>query len=151
MSLKRKDLKVGDKFRYVAPHLSSMKFQVMEDAWSKVDVGYGASTSESSILHQEEPVVLIEPSPAPSKEFYQLTGKPDTSLTQSPHYTALAPEPIDVIESWGLGFRLANVVKYVARHGRKPGADALDDLIKARNYLTREINAIRGTPSWHHE
>jgi len=155
--MRRKDLKVGDKFRYVTNHLKDTKFQVVRPN-CPADLGFGSSSPESSFLNQEEEVVLIEPSPVPSKEFYQLTDKPqeDLDLTASPkpaltdsaHYTALSPEPIDVIEAWGLNFRLANVVKYVARHGRKPGTDSLDDLIKARNYLTREINAIRGKPSW---
>ena len=57
------------------------------------------------------------------------------------HYT-FAPgfEVIKVIETWGLGYRLGNVVKYVARAGRK--GDALEDLKKARWYIEREIAAI---------
>lgn len=55
------------------------------------------------------------------------------------HYTDLVPEPLEVIESWGLGFSLGNVVKYVARAGRKPGVDAVSDLVKARTYLDLEI------------
>lgn len=53
------------------------------------------------------------------------------------HYTALSPEPIDVIEGWGLSFALGNVIKYVARAGRK--GDAFEDLEKAIYYLQREI------------
>lgn len=48
-------------------------------------------------------------------------------------------EAIKVIEAWGLGFCLGNAVKYVARAGRKPGAEAVEDLRKARWYLDREI------------
>lgn len=46
-------------------------------------------------------------------------------------------EVIKVIEAWGLGFRLGNTVKYIARAGKK-GA-ALVDLKKAAWYLNREI------------
>jgi len=46
-------------------------------------------------------------------------------------------EAIKVIEAWGLGFRLGNTVKYIARAERK-GAP-LADLEKARWYLDREI------------
>lgn len=46
-------------------------------------------------------------------------------------------EAIKVIEAWGLGFHLGNVVKYVSRAGRK--GDRLTDLRKARFYLDREI------------
>ena len=47
-------------------------------------------------------------------------------------------EAIDAIEAWGLGFNLGNVVKYIARAGRKT-ADGLQDLKKAEWYLNREI------------
>lgn len=46
-------------------------------------------------------------------------------------------EPHLVIEDWGLNFNLGNVVKYIARAGRKD--DALEDLLKARQYLDFEI------------
>lgn len=46
-------------------------------------------------------------------------------------------EAIKVIEAWGLGFCLGNVLKYILRADHK-GA-ALEDLRKARWYLDREI------------
>jgi hypothetical protein len=46
-------------------------------------------------------------------------------------------EAIHVVEAWSLGFCLGNVVKYIARAGKK--GDALEDLKKARWYLDREI------------
>ena len=46
-------------------------------------------------------------------------------------------ETIKVIEAWGLGFHLGNVVKYISRAGKK-GA-AIDDLRKAAWYLNRAI------------
>ena len=55
-----------------------------------------------------------------------------------PHY-GMEPEPIVVIEGWDLQFNLGNVLKYLARAGRKPGSTRLDDLVKARRYLAREI------------
>ena len=54
-----------------------------------------------------------------------------------PHYKSGGIEVIDVIEAFELNFRLANVVKYVLRAGRK--GDALEDLQKAAWYLDREI------------
>ena len=50
-------------------------------------------------------------------------------------------EAIDAIEAWGLGFHLGNVVKYIARAGRKT-ADSLQDLRKAAWYLDREIERM---------
>lgn len=67
--------------------------------------------------------------------------KPE-AVNHPPHYQANGLEVIDVIEAFGLGFRLGNAVKYILRAGRK-GA-ALEDLNKARWYLDREI--ARATP-----
>lgn len=60
-----------------------------------------------------------------------------SDLTNPSHYSRFDIEPIDAIESWGLGFRLANVVKYVARADHK--GQRLRDLSKAAWYLQREI------------
>lgn len=49
-------------------------------------------------------------------------------------------EAIDVIESFGLGFHLGNVVKYVLRAGRKD--EILQELRKARWYLSRKIVSL---------
>ena len=62
------------------------------------------------------------------------------------HYGGDVPtEPIKIIRAWGLGFALGNAVKYIARAGRKPGADAKTDLSKAIFYIDDEI--IRGEMS----
>ncbi len=54
------------------------------------------------------------------------------------HYTEGRDyEPIKVICDWELGFLLGNVVKYIARAGRKESR--LQDLKKARFYLDEEI------------
>ena len=60
-------------------------------------------------------------------------------INHPPHYGGADNpyEAIKVIEVWGLGFNLGNVVKYIARAERK-GAP-LEDLEKARWYLDREI------------
>lgn len=57
-----------------------------------------------------------------------------------PHYTRIRPEPIDVIEGWGIGYRLGNALKYIARAGYK--GDAVTDLRKAIWYLEREVKAL---------
>lgn len=49
-------------------------------------------------------------------------------------------EPKDVIRDWQLNYNLGCVVKYVSRAGRKD--DILQDLRKARQYLTFEIEAL---------
>ena len=45
-----------------------------------------------------------------------------------------------MIRDWQLDFCLGNVVKYIARAGRK--GDALEDLQKAKQYIEFEIEAI---------
>jgi len=60
----------------------------------------------------------------------------DDLINRPPHY-AFSIEPIDVIESWGLGYHLGNVIKYVARADRK--GNPVQDLRKAKWYIEREI------------
>lgn len=73
--------------------------------------------------------------PGPVREFYDEVEKPE-------HYTYSAPEyeVRKVISAWGLGYNLGNVVKYVARAGRK--GDAVTDLRKAIQYLEFEIERL---------
>lgn len=55
------------------------------------------------------------------------------------HYNQGKIEVWDAIDDWNLDFCLGNVVKYVARAGRK-SRNSLEDLCKAREYLERAIN-----------
>ena len=57
-------------------------------------------------------------------------------------------EPIEVIEDWGLNYRLGNALKYISRNGRKPGEDAREGLKKAIWYLEREIQAQTSQPAY---
>jgi hypothetical protein len=52
-------------------------------------------------------------------------------------------EAISVIEAWGLNFSLGNVIKYVARAGRKTD-NPIEDLEKAKWYIEREIDKLKG-------
>lgn len=79
--------------------------------------------------------------PAP-QETPATVAVPPRDQINPPHYTQLSPEPIDVIEGWGLNYRLGNAAKYLARAGRK--GDRLTDLKKCRWYLEREIAAMEG-------
>ena len=51
-------------------------------------------------------------------------------------------EAINVIEAWGLNFCLGNVIKYVARAGRKTD-NPIEDLEKAKWYIEREIEKLK--------
>lgn len=59
----------------------------------------------------------------------------DDSVNHPSHYAAYNPEVIDVAEQ--LDFCEGNVVKYLARAGKKPGAPEQTDLDKARWYMRR--------------
>lgn len=64
-------------------------------------------------------------------------------VSQPPHYTAGRKyEPILVIEDWELNFRTGNALKYIARYGRKEGANPALDLCKAIFYLQREVQLL---------
>lgn len=62
------------------------------------------------------------------------------NVNRPKHYTSGKIEVIDFIEDQGLGFHLGNVVKYVARAGKKDPSKELEDLRKAQWYLSRYIN-----------
>lgn len=49
-------------------------------------------------------------------------------------------EAIDIAKH--LSFALGSAVKYCARAGRKPGADAIEDLRKAENFIRIEIERL---------
>ena len=48
---------------------------------------------------------------------------------------------IDVIRDYDLNFCRGNIIKYIARAGKKQ--DEMLDLIKAQDYLNREIELLR--------
>ena len=58
------------------------------------------------------------------------------------HYNHGKIEVIDAIEDWGLDFHCGNVVKYVARAGKKDVTKELQDLKKAAWYLNRKISHL---------
>lgn len=69
---------------------------------------------------------------------------PEEAINHPAHYGGADNpyEAIKVIEAWGLGFCLGNVVKYISRAEHK-GA-SLQDLKKAAWYLAREIQNREG-------
>jgi hypothetical protein len=65
------------------------------------------------------------------------------SKQPQPYYHTGTYEAINVIEAWGLNFSLGNVIKYVARAGRKTD-NPIEDLEKAKWYIEREIDKLKG-------
>ena len=79
---------------------------------------------------------------APTYAQEQLTDIERREAVNHPdYYKCGGIEAIDVIEAWGLGFSLGNVIKYIARCGRKSD-NVLGDLKKAAWYLNREIERM---------
>lgn len=52
-------------------------------------------------------------------------------------------EAIKVIHAWGLNFDLGSVIKYISRAGKKPLADEIEDMEKARQYLKFHIKELK--------
>lgn len=59
------------------------------------------------------------------------------------HYNTGNIEVITAIEDWNLDYHLGNVVKYIARAGKKDPNKIIEDLEKARWYLNRKIESLR--------
>ena len=61
--------------------------------------------------------------------------------TQAHYENGNGYDIIDVCKDYSLNFNRGNVMKYVARAGKKQ--DELGDLLKAKDYLEREIDYLR--------
>ena len=59
------------------------------------------------------------------------------------YYNAGGIEVSDFIDAYNLNFNRGNIIKYVVRAGRKHGESTLTALLKAQEYLLREIASAR--------
>ena len=57
------------------------------------------------------------------------------------YYSATTYDVIDIIQDYKLSFNRGNIIKYIIRAGKKD--DELQDLLKALDYLEREVEHIR--------
>jgi len=112
--MKRKDVTDGELFVYAES--SRHVFQAVPDEGWYLKNPKAQFTSSPKTACMESDVVLVGEEAAE-------TGGKNAEVGADPaspaHYRAFTIEPIDAIESWGLNFRLANVIKYIARAGRK--------------------------------
>lgn len=67
----------------------------------------------------------------------------ENKIDHPKHYNS-GIEAIEVIESWDLNFSRGNIIKYVLRAGKKNQELEIDDLMKAKWYLDREIQRVKG-------
>ena len=58
------------------------------------------------------------------------------------HYTDGKIEVIDFIEDKNLNYHRGNAIKYICRAGKKDKSKEIEDLMKARWYLNREIKNL---------
>lgn len=65
-------------------------------------------------------------------------GKPVDMVNDPPHYKRGGMEVVDIIEAFGLNWRLGNACKYLLRAGYK--GDKVEDLEKALWCIKREID-----------
>ena len=105
--------------------------------------GYNKFVNRNVYIHQPDTVTIKTWDDEDAFDGYyggseDYVQKANDSIHSPKHYTTGKYEVIDVIEDWDLNFRLANTIKYVARHKHK--GKPLEDLKKALWYLQREID-----------
>ena len=105
--------------------------------------GYNKYVNRNIYIHQPDTVAISTWDDEDAFDGYyggseDYVQKANDSVFSPKHYTAGKYEVIDVIEDWNLNFRLANTIKYIARHEHK--GKPLEDLKKALWYLQREID-----------
>lgn len=85
------------------------------------------------------PGVFAHPFPQKSDEEVDEFLEKVDDVSHPLHYNRGRIEVIEFIEDQRLGYHLGQVVKYITRAGHKDSTKAVEDLEKARWYLTREI------------
>jgi hypothetical protein len=67
-----------------------------------------------------------------------------STVEHPPHYNTGKIEVLAFVQDQSLNFCRGNVIKYLCRAGKKPGADEMEDLRKAKFYLDSEIERLEG-------
>ena len=134
------DLKVGDRFRVVHPYgfldfkkgeTGRVQFIHGTTLFVKMDNGSLLYTYEMKPEYYEEGIEKID------------DNKGD-NVNHPAYYTDGKIEVSDFIADKNLNFFRCNVVKYVARAGKKNAETEVEDLQKARWYIDREIERLGG-------
>lgn len=64
-------------------------------------------------------------------------------MSKPKHYHTDSIDVIDFCKIYDLNFNVGNIVKYLSRAGKKENESTLKDLLKAKDYLEREIKYIQ--------
>lgn len=78
-----------------------------------------------------------------------IVSQPKAEQIGGTHYSAQqarCPHCFGNIAHWDLfakaGYLVGNATKYLARYGLKPGEDQMENLLKARSYLDKQIEVL---------
>ena len=116
------------------------RYQTVRDK-NGIAVGYGWDNGQSSLTDKELKAMT-------DNEFLDLIehDKPanNDAINHPSYYTDGQIEVSDFIADKNLNFFRGNVVKYVARAGKKNAETEVEDLQKARWYIDREIERLGG-------
>ena len=166
-ALERLDLKVGDRVKVLRKAKSKERDWLpcwgtkMDDYVGKVfkvveisqgDLGVrllGPKISADEYDKPYFPAFVLEKvekeKPLPTTGMEAIMPKQEQLDLMRPSYYGGADSPYEVrkvIEAWGLGFNLGNVIKYVGRAGKKSD-DPIADLKKALTYINFEIEKLK--------
>jgi len=143
-----KNSSLGSKDTRTSDFITTMKVVLPADLPSWNDVALAIleheSTKESGVKTVEPGQDKLQVSEAQLKSIqrvYETTvPAPSPDVINAPEHYILGRsiEPADAIMDWQLDFFLGNVVKYIARAGRKD--DIVQDLKKAQWYLNRAVH-----------
>lgn len=64
-------------------------------------------------------------------------------MSKPKHYKTNSIDVIDICKILSLNFNRGNILKYISRAGKKENESELKDLLKAKDYLEREIKHIK--------
>jgi len=128
LAIKELDKLIGESLWDLKPSLNLLSWDVARD-------GSIIATGETRLLALKNAIERLRD--RNEEEEYEIVDHPQ-------HYGGedASHEAISVIEEWGLGFHLGNVVKYISRAGKKPDQTTISDLKKARWYLDRYIERM---------
>ncbi len=126
--------------------MGNLRQSMTEEEWNAMGLSMGLVPDNSTGKPLWETITVTgDPNPLATLEWDKTSITNNESVEHPEHYGGKDNpyEAIKVIEAWDLGFNLGNVVKYVARAGKKEGNNIADELKKAKWYLCREIEKIK--------
>lgn len=103
---------------------------------------FGNSRSSETPSSPARPIAIPRylSEPNRGRSGWENSSPRSTTLSKvSPEHYKAGIECWDYIVSHDLGYLEGNIIKYITRAGKKEGEETLDDLLKAKAYLTKLI------------